>query len=100
MPATRRNWWFCVFSNHTTGCPRADRRRRNSPGDTAHGAWIQIWIHIEEPRMGPDVRAVHRHKNRNVSKNLDAARVCVVFERKPLAEELKLAPGLGLDFFP
>ena len=63
-------------------------------------ARIQIGIHFEQAGMGPDVRAVHCHEDRDIAENLDAARVCVLLQGKPLPEKLKLAPGLGLDFIP
>ncbi len=35
--------------------------------DTGDRAWIEIRIHFEQAGVGPDVRAVHRYENRNVS---------------------------------
>ena len=56
-----------------------------------------VVVQLELIRIGPNVRRIVGHKNRNVADQLDAASLAVSFERKPLPEEKKLIKLLRLD---
>src|SRR5437870_9431053 len=58
---------------------------------------ISVGIELELIGMGPDIRRIMCHEDRNVADNTDAAAVAVRFQIEPLFEEEKLIELLRFD---
>src|SRR6516164_11138626 len=59
----------------------------------------EILVHLKQRWMRPDIGTIHGDENRDVTKDLNAARIGVRLEFEPLAKELALQPRLSTNFF-
>ena len=66
--------------------------------NTGYHSRISFIIQVEELRMGPYVRAVHRNKNRNITDDLNALFMRIIHQVIPLLEKAELHEFIEVDF--